>query len=144
LQQVGAHLRSTEQQLAAARDDARTLEPRLDALIAKHEVQQRLREIFTVDVELDEIMTSYKLTFMNLARHVMERYLGERMELDTLIRSVLTLPGERVRTPTQDLVRIYAQERDPETMALVEAACARVSELGLMRDQRKLRFELVT
>ncbi len=144
LQQVGAHLRSAEPQLAAARDDARTLEPRLEALVAKHEAQQRQREIFTVDVELDEIMTSYKLTFMNLARHVMERYLGERMELDTLIRSVLTLPGERVRTPTQDLVRIYAQERDPETMALVEAACARVSELGLVRDQRKLRFELVT
>jgi len=126
---------------------ARTVEQhqqRLHALEVKQQSQQRQREVFTVDVELDEIMTAYKLTFMNLARHVMDDYLGKRMELDTLIRAVLTLPGERVRTPTVEIIRVYDQPRDPNTMALVEAACARVNELDLQRGRRKLRFELAT
>jgi len=110
--------------------------------------QERVRlagrtQIFTVDTVLDEIMTAYKLTFMNLAVYLMTQYLGVRMEMDTLIRAVLTLPGERVRTKTTETVRIYRQPRDPTTMAAVAAACEKLSARKLKRDKRHLRFELV-
>ncbi len=87
-------------------------------------------------------MTAFKLTFMNLCGVFMTDYLGCQMQLDTLIRSVLTLPGERVRTATTETVRIWRQPRDRKVMPLVELACQRLNAKGLRRGERVLRFEL--
>ena len=112
---------------------------RLEARRAKREKSQH---IFTVDTELDQIMTSYKMTFMNLAAHLMKEHLQVQMELDTLIRSVLTLPGVRVRTPTTETIRVYRQPRDERAMAAVERACESLTARELTRAGRKVRFEL--
>jgi hypothetical protein len=101
------------------------------------------RQIFTVDVELDEIMTAYKLTFMNLCRVLMDEHLGVDLELETLIDAVLSLPGERVLTKTNETVRIYRKDRDPRLMAAVERACASLTARGIRRGDRALSFELV-
>lgn len=103
----------------------------------------RRREIFTVDVELDEVLTAFKITFMNLCCVLMKDYLGIWMELETLIDAVLTLPGERVVTPTTETVRIFRPSRDARTMKAVERACVAMTERGLLRNSRALRFELV-
>ena len=120
---------------------------KLERTQAEREKLARKTKIFTVDVVLDEIMLAYKLTFMNLAAVLMSRYLGVRLELDTLIRSVLTLPGERMRTKTTETIRIYRQPRDPTTMEAVERACERLTALGLSRGppekRRRLVFALV-
>ncbi len=100
------------------------------------------RQIFTVDVELDEIMTAFKFTFMNLCAVLMTTWLGVNMEIETLIESVLTLPGERVTTATTETVRIYRQPRDPRAMAAVERACVALTARGIRRDDRTLAFEL--
>lgn len=101
------------------------------------------RTIFTVDTELDEILTAFKLTFMCLCSQLMARYLGTKMELDTLIRGVLTLPGERAITPGVETIRIFRQPRDRDLMPAVEQACRLMTERGLFRDKRRLRFEMV-
>lgn len=112
-------------------------------LAEERSVLERRREIFTVDVELDELLTAFKLTFMNLCCLLMKQYLGTWMELETLIDAVLTLPGERVITPTTETVRIFRPSRDSRTMAAVERACAALSARGLERNGRALRFELM-
>jgi len=129
-------LNEEEQSLAALQERKKHLADRIETL-------ERRREIYTVDTELDEIMTAYKLTFLNLATWVMRAYFGTSMQLDTLIRAILTLPGERVLTPTEETVRIYHQPRDPGSMKLVERACTRVNELALRRGKRILRMEVV-
>ena len=106
-------------------------------------LEQR-RQIFTVDTELDQAMTAFKITFMNLCSVFMRRYLGGRsFEIDTLIRGIFSLPGERVRTPTRETIRIWYQPRDRELMPLVEAACKQLTARGLVRDKRRLSFEVV-
>lgn len=109
----------------------------------EREELERRREIFTVDVELDEVLTAFKLTFMNLCCELMRTYLGKWMELETLIEAVLTLPGERAITATTDTVRIYRPDRAARTMDAVERACAALNALGMTRERRLLRFELV-
>jgi len=52
-------------------------------------------ESVTVDTELDEILTAFKLTFFNLCRSLQREYLGTKMETESLIAHVLTLPGQR-------------------------------------------------
>lgn len=138
-------------QVLATHEQVETdLARRVDALEAsigradkeRAHLESRVR-IFTVDTELDQIMTAYKLTFMNVCRVLMREVLGEEMELETLIRGVLTLPGERVTTPKTETVRIFRQERDPRSMAAVERGCAYLNAKGLVRGRRTLRFELV-
>ena len=86
------------------------------ALTARREKIAAHQTIFTVDTELDQIITAFKLTFMCLCAQLMKRYLGTHLEIDTLIRGVLTLPGERVLTPGVETTRIFRQPRDIDPM----------------------------
>jgi hypothetical protein len=140
------------------RGDLRELEQRVsrvEAAVASAEATRASKQadlertesqtrIFTVDVALDQVMTALKLTFMNLCAAFMARYLGgAKLQLDTLIRGILTLPGERVRTASTETIRIYRHHRDRELMPLVEEACRLLTARELTRDGRRLRFELV-
>ena len=102
------------------------------------------RKVFTIDTELDQIMTAFKVTFVNLCAVLMTCYFGgHRLQLDTLIRGVLTLPGERVLSRHTETIRIYRRDRDRELMPLVEEACRLLTAKGLVRAKRRLCFELV-
>jgi hypothetical protein len=147
VEEAGAELGRLREQLDDATRRIDALETRMTKMRADRERRVGQTMIFTVDTELDEIMTSYKLTFMNLCTRLIRHHMGERMELDTLIRSVLTLPGERVMTRSTETIRIYRQPRDPRAMAAVERACASLNALGLTRgpvdEPRRLTLELV-
>lgn len=120
---------------------AEAMRGRKQADLDRTESQTR---IFTVDVVLDQVMTALKLTFMNLCAVFMTRYLGgKRLQLDTLIRGILTLPGERVRVGGTETIRIYRHDRDRELMPLIEEACRLLTDKELLRGDRTLRFELV-
>lgn len=113
---------------------------------AQAELERRVSQtrIFTIDVELDQVMTAFKLTFMNLVAYLLAHYLGgKKAQIDTIIRAVLTLPGERVRTPTTETIRIFRQPRDREYMPLVEEACRLLTAKKLTRGRRRLIYELV-
>lgn len=104
---------------------------------------QEHREIFTIDTELDELMTAFKLTFMNLCCAFVSHCLkDERVELHTLIQAVLSLPGQRLRSPTVETIRIWRQPRDRRFMPLVEHAIGVINGWRLHRGKRLLRFEL--
>ena len=65
------------------------------------------------------------------------------MELDTLIRAVFTLPGERVVAARTETIRIYRHPRDEQVMKLVEQACRLLTSKRLVRDSRRLIYEVV-
>jgi len=109
----------------------------------RHEVLERKTEIYTVDVELDQIMTAYKLTFLNLCQRLMREHLEVPWQIDHLIRAVLSLPGRRRQTPKTETIEIFRQERDPEAMAAVERACERLTAEGIARGDRTLRFSVI-
>lgn len=120
--------------------EAQAREAELEARRAKIAAHQT---IFTVDTELDEIMTAFKLTFMCLCTQLMKHYLGVRIETDTLIRGVLTLPGERVLTRSVETIRIFRQPRERQLMPRVEEACRLLTARALRRGKRVLRFEVI-
>jgi len=132
-----------QQRLLAATEAVAATEARQQRLDKEQALLEKRRKIFTVDVDLDEVLTSFKLTFINLCCVLMDSYLGKRMELETLIEAVLTLPGERVLTPTTETVRIYRPDRAASTMKAVERATSALTDLGLKRGDRTLQFEVV-
>jgi transposase len=101
-------------------------------------------EVFTVDTELDEILLAYKLTFLNLCAWLLRHYFPSlNVETTTFIEHVLTLPGDRVRTHATETVRIYRQPRDTRFMQHVEKACELLTDRGLVRNDRRMRFEVI-
>jgi hypothetical protein len=160
-----SHFRTDYRTSRALQDGVSSMREKAEALAVEHvllvetakaaaqateaattEIERRAAKtrIFTIDVELDEVMTGFKLTFMNLAAYFLAHYLGgKKAELDTLIRAVLTLPGERVRTSSKETIRIYRQTRDREYMPLVEEACRLLTAKRLKRGKRRLVYELV-
>jgi hypothetical protein len=95
---------------------------------------ERRRTIFTVDVELDQILTAFKLTFLNLCSTLLTRYLGGRhLQLDTLIRGILTLPGERETTATTETIRMWRQPRDRDLFGDPTPAPSRPAATGSTR-----------
>lgn len=153
-----ADLRDAERAANQAQETVRTLTATLDqqtarankanATIQAHKTEidriSKHAHIYTVDTELDQILLAFKLTFLNLCHTFLARYCdGRRLEIDTLISALFTLPGARLRTRATETIRIYRQPRDPDTMALVETACRRLTDRRLVRDHRRLIFELV-
>lgn len=143
LAEARAERQRLQEQLLVATQAAAKADASLQRAEQERALLERRREIFTVDVELDEVLTAFKLTFMNLCCELMNAYLGTWMELETLIEAVLTLPGERAVTKATDTVRIYRPDRAARTMEAVERACTVLNELGLTREKRRLRFEVV-
>lgn len=138
--QVQRKLEAEQTTKQRARD---RLVARAQAKEARHEALERKTEIFTVDVELDQIMTAYKLTFLNLCHRLMRDHLDVTWQIDRLIRAVLTLPGRRRQTPKTETIEIFRQERDPQAMVAVERACQRMTAEKITRGDRILRFSVI-
>ena len=85
---------------------------------------------------------SSPLLFLNLVNVLRRDHLDTTMETETLIRAVLTLPGERRITADTETIRIYPHKRDPAAMEAVEKATASLNKRDLRRGTRALRFEL--
>jgi hypothetical protein len=96
--------------------------------------------ILTVDTELDEIMLGIKCMFIHLGQRLLREYLDLKLEMDSLIRRVLTLPGEMDLDDHGQTVavRIYRNPKDPVVTAAVERAVGLLNKgsggpkLGLM------------
>ena len=88
--------------------------------------------ILTVDTELDEIMLGIKCMFIHLGQRLLREYLDLKLEMDSLIRRVLTLPGEMdVDASGQAVaVRIYRNPKDPLVTAAVERAVGLLNKGG--------------
>jgi transposase len=100
--------------------------------------------VYRVDVELDQIMTSFRMCLVNLLCHLLENYLGHLpMTHQNLLHTFLYLPGELVTTSNQHLVKIQANAKEPKMMKLLEKAITKLNRDKIqMLDGRKLRFEL--
>jgi transposase len=126
--------------------EAEVVEARKESIEEKGAELMTLRqrsEVYTVDTTLDETMLAFKLTFLNLCSTLLRRYFGGlAIDTTTLIDHILTLPGERVTTPTLETIRIYYQAREKRFMGVVEEACRQLTEKKLKSGRRMLCFEI--
>ena len=126
----------------------RATEPKkLQALDSKLREWQRLtgkKIVYRVDVELDQIMTSFRMCLVNLLCHLLENYLGSLpMTHQNVLHTFLYLPGDLISSPTQQLVKIQANAKEPKMMKLLEKAITKLNRDKIqMLDGRKLKFEL--
>lgn len=137
-----AAVEKAESGLAAAKAKLAALEaegPKLDARAA--ELESR-RVIYRADVELDQIVSVYKLGFVLLCELVLrELFAGTRMTLATFMRQILHLPAKRYIQGTKDHLQL-ACPPNAEVREAVEAACERVNAMKLRRNGRVLHLSV--
>lgn len=103
------------------------------------------KKIYKVDVELDQIMTCFKLSFVNICCYLLEEcFNGEKMTLEKLFDTLLDLLGEVRCENGQRTIFIHRNPKLKHTMKKLETAIEIINGMGVTcRRGHTYNFEVV-
>ena len=82
--------------------------------------EKRLRgkdKVYRIDLELDRIMTCFKMSFVNLCSFFLKRcFNGEKMELLTLFESIFQLDGSASISNEKKTIELEMNPKEPKLM----------------------------
>ena len=106
---------------------------------------QGKKEIYHVDVELDQLLTSFRLTLANLLAFLAKEILDETaIEMNTLIQSILFLPGRIEYHPGRRRVYITKNDKDPKFMVKLAKGLSKLNSFKIRHPSGVIyEFELV-
>ncbi len=91
-----------------------------DKLKKNMEEEKRLRDkdkVYRVDVELDQIMTCFKMSFVNLCSFFLIKcFEGEKFELLTLMESIFELDGSAFVSDDRKVIDLELNPKEPDLM----------------------------
>lgn len=108
---------------------------RLDRLREEAAELETRRRIFKLDTDLDDVMLAPKCMFIRLCA-LLQAVMGTRMEIDTLIARVLTLPGRKRTTKDGRIAEVvlYRNPLDPDLAGPIATAVVELNRrLGCQR-----------
>lgn len=95
--------------------------------------------VYKVDVELDQIMTYFRLSLVNLYSYLAHLLKGSRLSLVKLLHTVLLLPGTIEESKEMRQVVLEKNEKDPETMERLAHVIKVINKMNI-RDDKGKRF----
>jgi hypothetical protein len=91
-----------------------------DKLKKNVEEEKRIRDkdkVYRVDVELDQIMTCFKMSFVNLCSFFLIKcFEGEKFELLTLMESIFQLDGSASVSDDRKVINLEMNPKEPDLM----------------------------
>ncbi|MDP3105035.1 MAG: hypothetical protein Q8M95_10565 [Candidatus Methanoperedens sp.] len=91
-----------------------------DKLKKNQEEEKRIRgkdKVYRIDTELDQIMTCFKMSFMNLCSFFLIKcFDGEKFELLTLMESIFQLDGSASVSSDRKVIDIEMNPKEPDLM----------------------------
>ena len=92
----------------------------------------RKQKVYHVDVELDQLLTSFRLTFANLLAFLAKEILDHMpVEMNTLIQSILFLSGKIEHLPGRRKVCINKNKKDPKFMEKLSNGLSKLNALKI-------------
>ena len=74
-------------------------------------------KIYRIDTELDQIMTCFKMSFVNLCGLFLIKCMNhERFELQTLFESIFQLGGEAIVREGEKIIKLEMNPKEPKLM----------------------------
>jgi hypothetical protein len=93
---------------------------------------QGKEKVYSVDVELDEIMTFYRVSLVNMYSYLAYELFGKTaISMNRLVHSILHMPALVEETPEMERVTLKYSEKDPDMMVSLQEAIGKINELGL-------------
>ena len=100
---------------------------------------QGKEKVYSVDVELDEIMTFYRVSLVNMYSYLSYELFGKMaISMNRLVHSILHIPALVEETPEKKRVTLKYNEKDPDMMASLQEAIGKINELGLKKLNGKI------
>ena len=88
--------------------------------------------VYKVDVELDEIMTFFRVSLVNMYSYLLYELFGqEAVSMNRLVHSILHIPALIEESDEAKIVTLKNNEKDPDMMARLSNAIPRLNNLGL-------------
>ncbi|MCP4238149.1 MAG: hypothetical protein GY770_32065, partial [Aestuariibacter sp.] len=120
------------------REIKKTEEPfkkKFTALRKKHKEFARIQDkqmVYHVDVELDQLLTSFRLSFANILAFLAKEILdGTPVEMNTLIQSILFLSGTIEQNPEVRKIHINKNEKDSKFMEKLSKGLQKMNALEI-------------
>ena len=93
---------------------------------------QGKEKVYNVDVELDQLLTSFRLTFANILAFLAKEILEESsIEMNTLIQSILFLSGTIEQSSSYRKVYINENKKDPKFMTKLSKGLSKLNSLNI-------------
>jgi transposase len=105
---------------------------------------QNKQEVYHVDVELDQLLTSFRLSFANLLAFLAREILDDgSLEMSTLVQSILFLSGTVEQLSDRRKVTINRNEKDPTFMETLSRGLHKLNALKINNQSGKIyEFQL--
>jgi hypothetical protein len=105
---------------------------------------QGKEKVYKIDVELDQIMTSFRIGFVNLCSYfVMEFLNGSTISLSHLIQKIFMMPGLIIETNDASQIELEYNGKDPKLMEALSLALNKLNKLKMKNENEKpLYFKL--
>jgi arginine repressor len=99
---------------------------------------QGKESVYKVDVELDQIMTFFRVSLVNIYTYMVRLMGWSHLSLVGLLHTVLLLPGRIEENVESRHIFLERIDKDPQTMEALSAVISKINEFGItnMRGQR--------
>jgi len=104
------------------------------------------KKIYKVDVELDQLMTCFKLSFVNICSYLLEEcFNGEKMTLGNLLENIFDLCGKVQCHEDQRHVFIQQNSKQKQIMGKLENALTIINAMEIKDTmKRTYKFDIVS
>jgi hypothetical protein len=101
--------------------------------------------VYRIDVELDQIMTYFRIALVNLSSWFLRHCLDRRsMSLAKFLHNILLMPAQIELTKDERRIRLERNPKDPECMEHLQSALQRLNELNIRHlDGKRIEFSLI-
>lgn len=106
---------------------------------------QGKEKVYSVDVELDQIMTYHRISLANLYGYFLQHYCNANpMTYDTFVYRLLSLPATIEETKTERKIILVKNLKDPQLMNLLEKAINKLNAEKIIGPSNKMMTFMLT
>ncbi len=111
------------------------------------EEEERIRvkdKIYRIDTELDQIMTCFKLSFVNLCSYFLKECMNnEKYELVKLFESIFQLKGQAIVTDKEKQIHLQENKKEPKLKYTLQKVLGKLNAMEINNSHgKKLKFDL--
>lgn len=112
-------------------------------LLKKHQKTwfqlQGKEQVYEVDVELDQIVTFYRISLANLYAYFIKHFLeNESISMVMLLHRVIHLQGRIKENDNQRKIVLQYNKKDPNMMKKLEKALIKINQLNIRGSKNKI------
>ena len=101
--------------------------------------------VYRIDVELDQIMSYFRVALVNLSSWFLSECMGKQsMSLAKFFHNILLMPAEIELTKDVRRIKLKSNLKDPDGMAVLEPAVQKLNDLRIQHlDERRIEFVII-